>query len=95
MDKEIINKLGSYFQSKPVKKAYLFGSTARGEQTENSDIDILLDLDYSRPIGLKFFKMHIELEELLNRKVDILTNQSISGFIKPYIDKDKVLIYER
>ena len=39
-----------YFKDKPVKKVYLFGSYARGDAQENSDMDILVELDYKRKI---------------------------------------------
>ena len=87
--------LQSYFARKPVRKAYLFGSSARNEATAYSDIDILLELDHSKPIGMKFFAFQPELEVLLKKKVDLLTNEGLSEYVKPFIDKDKILIYER
>lgn len=87
--------LTRFFSSKPVKKAYLFGSYVRNDADQNSDIDILVELDHSHPIGMKFFSYKDELEQLLNIKVDLLSTQGLSHHIKPYIDKDKVLIYER
>jgi len=95
MSDEIINKIRKYFADKPVIRAYLFGSYARNEETDKSDIDVLVELDYSQRIGLQFFGFNIELEELLNKKVDVISANGISKYIKPYIDKDKVLIYER
>ena len=84
-----------YFKKQPVLKAYLFGSYARGEADAESDIDLLVDLDYSQNIGLRFFGMHLELEELLNRKVDVVSSEGVSEFIQPFIEKDKKLIYAR
>lgn len=92
LDKQLIQ---NFFSGKPVKKAYLFGSFARQEAHEESDIDILVELDYSTQIGMKFFNYKEELEELLQRKVDLVTSDGLSRHIKPYIDKDKVLIYEK
>ena len=60
-----------------------------------SDLDILVELDHSQPIGMKFFIFQSDLEELLHKKVDIVTTEGISRHIKPFIDKDKILIYER
>ena len=76
-------------------RAYLFGSEARNESEENSDIDIMVELDYSRPIGLEFVKMQLELEELLNKKVDLLSSKGISKYIEPFVNQDKILIYEK
>jgi predicted nucleotidyltransferase len=85
----------NYFAGIPVKKAYLFGSMARGEATEKSDIDILVELDHSKPIGMQFFIFQSDLEELLQKKVDLVAHEGLSRHVKPYIDKDKILIYER
>jgi len=95
MDKRIINIISNYFKDKPVKKVFLFGSQIKGESSKDSDIDILVELDYTKPIGLKFVLMKIELEELLKRKVDLLTTNSISKYILPYVEREKRLIYER
>ncbi len=53
----------------------LFGSYARGEQNEVSDVDILVELE--KPIGLKFFEPWDELENLLGVKVDLLTVKAV------------------
>lgn len=95
MSDEYLEKIANCFRNKPVNKAFLFGSAARGEQDELSDIDILVELDYSQPIGLGFVRMKLELEDLLKRKVDILTNNSVSKYIRPFIDAEKILIYEK
>jgi len=97
MSSDIPSKVSTYFADKPVLKAYLFGSYARLDTNKgsNSDIDILLELDYSDPIGLEFVKMQLDLQEILNRKVDLVTDKSMSKYIKPNVDKDKILIYEK
>lgn len=95
INNEIASKIGEYFKDKPVLKAYLFGSRARAEEDQKSDIDILIELDYSHPIGLEFVKMQLDLEEILNGKVDLVTEKSISKYIQSNIEKDKTLIYER
>jgi predicted nucleotidyltransferase len=75
---EYKNILQEFFAGKPVKKAYLFGSFARNEAKSNSDIDILVELDYEKLIGMKFFSFEPELEKLLNRKVDLVTIDGLS-----------------
>ncbi len=95
LDSTYISKISAYFKDKPVLKAYLFGSFARGDANEKSDIDILVELDYSRPIGLEYIQMQLDLQDLLNRKVDLISEQAISKYIKPYIEQDKVMIYAR
>ena len=95
LNKAITTKIRNYFNDKPVLKAYIFGSYSRGAADENSDVDILVELDYSHPIGLEFIKMQLDLQELLNRRVDLLTELAVSKYINPYIEKDKILVYEK
>ena len=91
----IKNSLAEYFKALPVLKAWLFGSFSREEQTQGSDVDILVLLDKSRPIGLKFFGMWSDLEDLLGRKVDLVSEGTLLPFAQESADKDKILIYER
>ena len=72
--------IAEYFKTQPVLKAWLFGSYSRCEQTKDSDVDILVLLDKSRPIGLKFFGMWNDLEELLGRKVDLVSDGTLLPF---------------
>lgn len=95
MSKEFSEKIANCFRNKPVKRAFLFGSASRNEEDEQSDVDILVELDYSQPIGLGFVRMQLELEDLLKRKVDLITSNSVSKYIQPFIDSEKILIYEK
>jgi predicted nucleotidyltransferase len=95
LSEQHINYLRNYFSGRPIKKAYLFGSYSRDEADENSDIDILVELDHTEPIGMKFFSFQHELEQILNKKVDLVSYEGLSKHVKPFVDKDKVLIYER
>ena len=88
-------KIAEYFKTQPVLKAWLFGSFARGEERADSDSDILVILDHSKPIGLKFFGMYEDLKELLGRNVDLVVDRSLASFARKSVDNDKILIYER
>ena len=90
-----INHIKQYFTTKPVMKAYLFGSYSRGEADIDSDIDILVELDYSQRIGWDYFVMKDDLEERLHKKVDIVSSRGLSKYIMPYVEKEKQLIYEK
>jgi hypothetical protein len=89
-----IQIIRDYFIGKPVLKAYLFGSYSRKEADIESDVDILVDLDYSRHIGLNFVQMKLDLEKKLNRRVDLVSSQGVSKRILPYINQDKMLIFD-
>ncbi|OFY96148.1 MAG: nucleotidyltransferase [Bacteroidetes bacterium RIFCSPLOWO2_12_FULL_31_6] len=95
LDAKRIETIKRYFETRPVLKAYLFGSFARNEADDQSDIDILVDLDYSQRIGLQFIQMKIDLEKLLNTKVDLVSSNGLSKYIKPMVDDEKLLIYAR
>ena len=91
----IIEALRHYFSTQPVQNAWLFGSFSRGEETKDSDVDIMVSLDKSKPIGLKFFGMWSDLEELLGRKVDLVSEGTLLPFAQESVERDKILVYER
>ena len=95
LSSQTIKTISHFFSGLPVKKAYLFGSYSRNDADEDSDIDILVELDHTTPIGLQFFTYGEELQDILKKKVDIVSYEGLSKYIKPFVDKDKVLIYER
>lgn len=73
-----------------VDKIGLFGSFARGEQTEDSDVDILVE--FTEPVGWEFIDLKDELEEILGKKVDLVTKNAL----KPQMKNDilKEVIYQ-
>ena len=78
-----------------VKRIALLGSIVRGEETPESDIDILVDLEEPRrlPLGLfKWVELEEELAKRLGRKVDLCFG--IKPRIRPYVEKEMVVIYE-
>ena len=91
----LIEALRHYFSTQPVLKAWLFGSFSKGEETKDSDVDIMVSLDKSKPIGLKFFGMWNDLEELLGRKVDLVSEGTLLPFAQESVERDKILVYER
>jgi uncharacterized protein len=95
LSKDEILVIQHYFQDKPVLKAFLFGSFSREDAQADSDVDILVELDYSKHIGLGFVNMKLELEDKLHKKVDLVSANSLSKHILPFINNDKKLIYER
>lgn len=93
---ETIQKtIREYFAEKPVNKVWLFGSYARGEADEESDVDVLVDLDYNKNIGIDFFGWHQDLADSIHKKVDVVSVGGVSKRLWPYIEKDMTLIYER
>lgn len=81
----------------PVKKAWLFGSYSRGEETDSIDIDILVDYDNSNGL-VSLFKMGgilMDLTDLLGCKVDLVEVRGLKSFARDSVNRDKILIYER
>ena len=64
----------------------IFGSYGRGQQTENSDIDILVE--FKRPIGIEFIDLANELERLLKIKVDLVSKKGVRPKYLKEIEKD-------
>ena len=69
----------------------LFGSYARGEMTENSDIDLLIDKGQIR--GLQFAALLCDLEDALGKKVDLISTRGADPVFLNEISKDEVLLY--
>ena len=91
----IIEALRNYLRTQQVLKAWMLGYFSRGEETKDSDVDIMVSLDKSKPIGLKFFGMWSDLEELLGRKVDLVSEGTLLPFAQESVERDKILVYER
>jgi uncharacterized protein len=70
----------------------LFGSFARGEADENSDIDLLVR--FSKPIGWKFYGIAEDLQDILGKKVDLATENMLNKYIRESVLKDLQVIYE-
>jgi hypothetical protein len=68
LDNSKLETIKEYFRTRPVLRAYLFGSYVRGKADDQSDIDILVDLDYTQKIGLGFVQMQIDLEMMLKKR---------------------------
>ena len=93
----MIPKIQDFFGSQPITKAWLFGSCSRGEETADSDIDILVEYDrqHNRISLMKIAGIMLNLEDLLHRKVDIVEANRLLPFAQETANQDKFLIYER
>lgn len=92
----ITQVIADYFKSQPVTKAWLFGSYSRGEERPDSDVDIIVTIDKQANVGLfKLSAMLLDLEDLLQKRVDLVTDKGLLPFARETADRDKILIYER
>ncbi|MBQ1700873.1 MAG: nucleotidyltransferase family protein [Prevotella sp.] len=97
MSTQMMNKvIADYFKTQPVQRAWLFGSFARGEQRPWSDVDILVEFDKEKPIGLlKFAGIICDLEDLIGHKVDLVEEGTLKSYAVESVNRDKKMIYER
>ena len=97
MNANVIDNIRQYFSTQPVRKAWLFGSYSRGEETTQSDVDILVEFDRSgKPVTLlTYARMWRELEERLGRNVDLVEDGTLKTYAVESVNRDKRLIYER
>jgi hypothetical protein len=73
-----------------VKRIGLFGSFARGEEKDSSDVDIMVEFD--QPTFDNFMKLVFYLEELFHRKLELVTPDSLSPYIAPYVKNEVVWV---
>jgi len=86
-----------YFKDKPVKKVYLFGSYARGDANENSDVDLIVDIDDEdkRMSLFDFIKLKLGIEKSLNKEVDLVETHLFFPRVKIRAEKEKFILYKR
>lgn len=81
-----------------IKRVAVFGSVARGEDAPGSDVDVLVKLKPPKeraPLGLfKWMALEEKLSQALGRKVDLVSEDGISPYIRPYVEREKVVLYE-
>ncbi|MGH9856083.1 MAG: nucleotidyltransferase family protein [Blastocatellia bacterium] len=85
---QLFSLLGEHrqqFQRLGVKRFGLFGSFARGQQHQQSDVDLLVEFEPGQKSFDNFMRLAFFLEELLGRKVDLVTPESLSPHIGPHI----------
>lgn len=88
--------IADYFKTQPVVRAWLFGSFARGDETSESDVDILVQYDDTARISLLTIShMMGELERSTGRRVDLIEDGCLMPFAVESVNRDKRLIYER
>lgn len=94
LKEQVLKAIESTPDKDVIKSVSLFGSFLHGDNTEDSDIDLLIDLDREKPVGFfKFIGIQQHLEEKLGRKVDLVTRESLSRFLRDEITEEAEKIY--
>ncbi|MCW7075532.1 MAG: nucleotidyltransferase family protein [Candidatus Methanospirare jalkutatii] len=88
---KIMDKLVSILKKHGAKKIEIFGSYARGEQKETSDLDVIVEFEKRKSL-LELVGIEQELEDALGIKVDLLTRASISPYLIERIEKESKVV---
>ena len=88
---EIRNKITPVLKPYRVLRVGLFGSTARGEATDKSDIDLLIDIQDDISL-IQFIGIKQQLENALGKKVDLVEYQAIKPALKEKILKEEIIL---
>lgn len=97
IDKYIMN-LQSLCKKNKVKSLYVFGSVLTDSFNDQSDIDLVVDIEANDPLEYaeNYFNLKFSLQDLLNRQIDLLENKAIKNpYIRQNIENSKRLIYEK
>jgi predicted nucleotidyltransferase len=89
-----LHKVEPLLEKNRVKFAGVFGSFARGEETAESDVDLLVDFRSPKSL-LELVALERELSETLRRKVDLVTEKSLSPYLKDAVLRDLRVFYGR
>jgi uncharacterized protein len=91
-----ISEIKNLCQQNKVKNLYVFGSVLTDRFTDNSDIDLIVDIDSNDPLDYadSYFNLKFALEDLLKRQIDLLENKTIKNpYLRDSIDNSKTLLY--
>ena len=90
---QIQDTVTDYFKDKPVKSVYLFGSYARGEAKEESDVDLGIIMEDTKMSLWKFAGLALGLEEKMNKKIDLVEIGLMHSWVKRSFENNKMEIY--
>ncbi|MBU0974738.1 nucleotidyltransferase family protein [Patescibacteria group bacterium] len=82
------------YQKHGISYLGLFGSIARGEDTIDSDVDLLIDFNEPKSL-FDLADVKIYFQDILGRKVDLAMKGKLKKILEPYIRKDLITIYEK
>lgn len=97
MSTPFIEPVKAYFRTQPILKAWVFGSYSRGEERQDSDVDILVQYDRTNQrVGLfTIVRIKQQLEQIIGREVDLVEDGTLLPFAVESANHDKILIYEK
>jgi len=82
-----------FYNTFGIKFVGLFGSFSRGDETKESDIDILYEIEKDRKLSMfKYLKVASQLENFFHKKIDLVRIDTLKPTVKEYIDKDLIYV---
>lgn len=88
------SKLARLCRQYGIKELAVFGSAARGELDPESDVDLMVEFEQGARIGLvKFGSLIEELQELVGRRIDLVTKRGLKPWVRPQVLRDARVIY--
>lgn len=91
---EIKPKLVALLKNMPIKRAFVFGSFARGDNNENSDLDLMVEFNDGVTL-FDLIRLRTELSEDIGIKIDLGTTDSLNKSIKEQVESERIMVYER
>ncbi len=91
-----IDQINSLCHANKVKRLFAFGSVTTEKFHDQSDIDLIVDIEDQDPISYsdKYFNLKFQLEQILHRQIDLLEERALRNrYLKEQLDRTKVLIY--
>lgn len=96
LGRRIIEKLKDFFSTQPIEKVWIFGSYARGEERDDSDVDLLVKYTSGTRLGLfGICALKESIEDILGLHVDLVEEGTLYPMIEKTVNSEKVKIYER
>ena len=87
----IVKKNNTFLKERfGVKKMGVFGSVARGEAKEKSDVDVLVEFESTKKNFDNFMELCFFLEDLFGKKVDLITTSGLDKYIRPYVEREVI-----
>lgn len=92
--RKLIDEIRRVLENEPVRRAWLFGSYAREQESKDSDVDLLVEMKPNDLSILGFLKIQTRIEKAINKPVDLIEEDCLEDFAKVSANNEKILIYE-
>jgi predicted nucleotidyltransferase len=87
-------RIAEFCRQNHIRRLALFGSILRDDFGPSSDVDVLVEFEPGHTPGLRFFRLEIELSEMLGRKVDLSTPACLSKYFRDEVLREAVVQYD-